>query len=172
VLTGAPGAGKTTTLDALATLLDVEEIEYCAFECEQLAWGKPRLPFAEAVRHLDAVLALQRAAGRRLFLLAAGVESSDELRRIVDAARADRTLVVCVAARPEVVARRLDVREPDRWPDKRDLIARARRLAEAVTEIEGIDVVLDTERGSPEAVAARILEAMRSHGLPCSRGGH
>lgn len=82
LLTGGPGAGKSTTLDALATLLDIDDVEYGAIEAEQLAWGNPWLGFDGAVEQLEAVLAVQRRAGRHLMLVAAGVESAAELRLV------------------------------------------------------------------------------------------
>jgi chloramphenicol 3-O-phosphotransferase len=170
LITGAPGAGKSATLDALATLLDVEGVEYGALEAEQLAWGNPWLPFGEAVGQLEEVLTLQRRAGRRLFLLAAGVESVDELGMVVEATRADPVLVACLRAGPESVARRLQEREPDGWPGKRDLIARAYRLAGAVHEIAGIDLVIDTEASPPPDVAREIRAAMATQGI-LSGGG-
>jgi adenylate kinase len=41
VLTGAPGAGKSSVLDRLATLLEIEGVEFGALESEQLGWGSP-----------------------------------------------------------------------------------------------------------------------------------
>jgi chloramphenicol 3-O-phosphotransferase len=165
LLTGAPGTGKSSTLDALATLLEIDGVEYGAIEAEQLAWGLPWLSVAEAARQLDAVLSLQRRAGRRLFLVAAGLYSSEELRTVVAAVRAEPLLIVCLVAGAETVAARLAYRESDKWPGKADLIARARTLADAVPEVEGIDVVIDTERADVEQVAAQIRDAMRARGL-------
>ena len=41
---GAPGAGKTSLLEALANELERERIAFGALESEQLAWGYPLLP--------------------------------------------------------------------------------------------------------------------------------
>jgi hypothetical protein len=38
LLTGAPGAGKTSVLEKLATLLEIEGVEFGALESEQLGW--------------------------------------------------------------------------------------------------------------------------------------
>jgi chloramphenicol 3-O-phosphotransferase len=165
LLTGGPGTGKSSALEALATLLEIDGVQYGAIESEQLAWGWPWLSFSEAVRQLDAVLALQREAGRRLFLIAATTENVQELRAVVGAVTADALLVVCLAARAEVVAARLENREPDRWPGKRDLIARAEQLALSIPQIEGIDIVIDTESDNPEEVARQIRGAMKARGL-------
>jgi chloramphenicol 3-O-phosphotransferase len=165
VLTGAPGTGKSSALEALSTLLEIGGVEHGAIESEQLAWGWPWLPFGAAVQQLEAVLALQRRAGRHLFLVVATTENVEELRGVIDAVRADRVLVVCLAARPETVAARLAEREPDRWPGKHDLIARARTLARAIPQVEGIDVVIDTDEVNADQVAAQVRDTMTTRGL-------
>jgi broad-specificity NMP kinase len=165
VLTGAPGTGKTSALQALTTLLQIDGVEHGAIEAEQLAWGWPWLSYREATQQLEAVLALQRRAGRHLFLIATTTEDVEELRMILDAIGADLVLVVCLTARPQTVAARIARREPDRWPGKQDLIARARVLADTVPQVEGIDIVIDTETVDPEQVAARIRDAMKARGL-------
>lgn len=168
VLTGAPGTGKSSALEALTTLLEISGVEHGAIESEQLAWGWPWLPFGVALQQLEAVLALQRRAGRHLFLVVATTENVEELRGVIDAIRADRTLVVCLAARPETVAARLAEREPDRWPGKHGLIACARTLARAIPQVEGIDVVIDTEGVTADQVAMQIRDTMAARGLPPS----
>ncbi len=165
VLTGAPGAGKSSVLQALGTLLEIDGVEYGAIESEQLAWGAPLLPAREWTPQLDAVLALQRQAGRQRFLVAATAENADELRAVVEATRARRVLVVCLSASEETIARRISGREPDAWPGKPSLLAHARRLARSIPALPGIDLVLDTDGRRPEDVAGRICEAMRDRGL-------
>jgi chloramphenicol 3-O-phosphotransferase len=165
LLTGAPGTGKSSTLGALATLLEIEGVEFGALEAEQLAWGSPWLPFADAARQLEMVLDHQRTAGRRLFLIAATAENAQELSLITAAIRAERLLIVCLSASPETVAARLGAREPDRWPGKAGLIARARGLALAMPALSGIDRLIDTESVSVDQVAGEVRDEMRAHGL-------
>ncbi|MEA2313478.1 MAG: hypothetical protein QOI03_170 [Solirubrobacteraceae bacterium] len=165
VLTGAPGTGKSSVLEALTTLLETEGIDYGSIECEQLAMGSPLLSGREWTQQLDAVLALQRTAGRRRFLIAATIETVEELRAVVSAAQADLLLVVCLSAPAEVVAARIADREPDRWPGKARLIAHARELALAVPAFDGIDLIVDTEGRIAEEVAADIHDAMKIRGL-------
>ena len=43
ILTGAPGSGKTSVLDALCTRLEIDGVRFGAFETEQLARGWPWL---------------------------------------------------------------------------------------------------------------------------------
>ena len=165
VLTGAPGTGKSSALEALTTLLEIDGVPHGAIESEQLAWGSPLLAGSEWVAQLEAVLALQRTFGRRLFLIAATVESAGELRSVLEAANAELSLVVCLRAPAELLAARLDAREPERWPGKAGLIAHARELALRIPGLEGIDIVLDTDGRGAEEVAVRIRDQMSARGL-------
>jgi ABC-type cobalamin transport system ATPase subunit len=65
ILTGPPGAGKSSVLEALTTLLEVDGVEYSALEFEQLAWGSPWLSTQQTLPQLRAVMALQRDVGSR-----------------------------------------------------------------------------------------------------------
>jgi cytidylate kinase len=165
LLTGAPGTGKSSALEALSTLLEIDAVSYGAIEAEQLAWGWPWLRVEEAAEQLDSVLAIQRRAGRRLFLVAGGVEDAEEMRLLTGALSADLRLVVCLSAPPDVVASRLEQREPDHWPGKLDLIRRARELALTMPRVEGIDLIIDTTAADARRVAAQIHDAMDAHGL-------
>jgi hypothetical protein len=63
--------GEVFGAGGLSTLLEVDELAFGALESEQLAWGSPWLRPSEWLPQLAAVICLQRAAGRRLFLVAA-----------------------------------------------------------------------------------------------------
>ncbi len=165
VLIGSPGAGKSSVLEALATLHDIEDIEHGAIEAGQLSLGRPLLPASSWVRQLDAVLSLQREAGRRRFLISATVETAEDLAAVRNATAAELLLVICLSASSETVAARIDAREPDHWPGKLPLIARARRLASTTPRLPGIDLTINTERRVAEDVAAEILEEMRDRGM-------
>ena len=165
VLIGAPGAGKSSVLEELATLHDIHAIDHGALEAEQLSLGRPLLPASRWVPQLEAVLSLQREAGRRRFLISATVEAAEDLRAVTGATAAELLLVACLTASPATVSSRIDAREPDRWPGKRPLIARAHRLACVVPRLPGIDMLIDTEHRDAYDVALEILEAMRREGM-------
>jgi chloramphenicol 3-O-phosphotransferase len=160
VLIGAPGAGKSSVLEALTSRLEGRGISYGAIESEELARGWPLLPPESWLSQLAAVIRLQRECGRRLFLIAATTETADELRGVLDALDADQLLVVCLEASPEIVASRIAEREPDRWPGKPGLIAHARELARGIPKIQPVDVRIDTENREPDDVAAQIENAL------------
>jgi len=161
ILLGAPGSGKSSVLEELATLHDIEDIEHGAIEAESLSLGRPLLPASSWVPQLEAVLALQREAGRRRFLVSATGTTAEDLAAVRSATAAALLLVVCLRASPETVAARIDAREPDRWPGTQPLIERARRLASSTPHLPGIDLVINTEQRTAQDVAGEILEAMR-----------
>ena len=170
VLTGAPGAGKSATLQALAALLAREGVPFGAIEAEQLAWGSPRLSVAEAAEQLAAVLAFQRRAGRRLFLVAAGMKTEAELAAIVAAVEAERLLVIGLAARPETLSARLRQRETSERRGDETIVARARSLAATAPALAGIDRVIETDSGGVAEVAGEILSEMRTRALLAPAG--
>ena len=165
VLIGAPGSGKTSVLEAVATLHDIEDVEHGAIEAEGLSLGRPLLPASSWVPQLGAVLSLQREAGRRRFLVSATVETAEDLAALRTATAAEILLVVCLSASSETVAARIDAREPDRWPGKTPLIARARQLASSTSRLPGIDLVISTEQRAADDVASEIFQAMRCRGM-------
>jgi chloramphenicol 3-O-phosphotransferase len=172
ILTGAPGSGKSSVLDTLSTLLEINGTSFGAIESEQLARGWPWLESSEWIAQLAAVIALQQAAGRRLFLVAATTETQLELQGVIDALAVDRVIVVCLKAPPEVVADRIADREPDAWPGKVPLIAHARELARSIPALPRVDVVLDTDGRTATEVAARVREVLREHdALPAAPSG-
>jgi hypothetical protein len=171
ILTGAPGSGKTTTLLELGTRLEIAGQPYGAIESEQLAMGSPLLSSERWIPQLAAVLALQREAGRRFFLVAATVESAADLRSVVAATGADRVLVVCLRAGADVLAARIDAREPDTWPGKEALIEHTRELASVAPAIEGVDLVVDTEQCGDGEVVAQVLDALVEAGMLTVRAG-
>ena len=75
ILIGGAGAGKSSVLDALGTMLEIDEVRFGAIEIEQLARGWPWLNAAQSMPQLEAVIELQRRAGRQTFLVAATTET-------------------------------------------------------------------------------------------------
>lgn len=142
-------------------MLEMDGVEYSALESEQLAWGSPLLSAEQWLPQLAAVTALQHDVGRRLFLIAATTETTDELRRVAEAVGADRTLVVLLVAPADVVAARIEEREPDRWPGKADLIAHARRLAVSMPrDLEGVDARVETGGRAAVDVAVEVRDVL------------
>ena len=165
VVTGPPGAGKSSVLEKLATQLEIEGVEFGALESEQLGWGSPWLHGEPWLAQLRSVLELQRQAGRRRFLIAATTETTDELTAVHDAIAVDHAVSILLNAAADGVAARIDAREPDAWPGKQRLIEHARHLAVSMRDLAGIDIRIDTEGREAFDVAVELRETLRHHGL-------
>ena len=159
VITGAPGSGKSSVAQAFTTLLDHAGAKHGAIESEQLAWGTPWLPDSLVHEQLAAVVRLQRGYGRRLFVVVATTETQEDLDSLLAATGASRTFVACLRAPGDVCAARVLAREPERWAGRSALAAHARVLAEVIPVLPGVDLVLDTDGRSAEAVAGELFEA-------------
>jgi tRNA uridine 5-carbamoylmethylation protein Kti12 len=62
VLTGPPGAGKTSVLTALVDALSDDDIAHAAVEVETLVWTHPALTDEQWARHVRSACELYRAA--------------------------------------------------------------------------------------------------------------
>jgi chloramphenicol 3-O-phosphotransferase len=165
ILTGAPGSGKSSVLDALSTLLELDGVRFGAIETEQLARGWPWLPPREWIPQLATLISSQRQAGRDMFLVVATTETETELRAVIEAVGDNRVVVICLSAPPDVAARRVAEREPDSWPGKAALVEHARKLAREIHGLPGIDSVLPTTDRDAVGVAAEVREILLARGL-------
>jgi adenylate kinase family enzyme len=165
VITGAPGAGKSTVAEALTTLLDNAGVPHGAIESEQLAWGSPWLEEALAYEQLAVLLRMQRGYGRRLFVVVATTETQEDLDGLLSAVGAARSLVVALTVPGEVASARVLEREPERWAARDSLAEHAAELAPVIPALPGVDLVLSTDGRDEDSVASELLEAMRARGL-------
>jgi chloramphenicol 3-O-phosphotransferase len=165
VIVGAPGAGKSSTVEALSDLLAEGGTQHGALELEQLSWGHPWLPFAETIPQLEGVIAAQRMLGRELFLITATTETDEELERLVAALEPSPVLVVALRARPGTVAERILRREPEHWSGRDKLAAHAERLAVNIPSLRRVDVIVDSDDREPMEVARSIHAHLADHGL-------
>jgi hypothetical protein len=99
---------------------------------------------------------LHREAGHRLLLIADTVESEDDLARLLDSIGAHDYLLVRLEARPETLRKRIIGREPDGWSGLPELLDHATALAATMPNLDAFDLVVNTDRERPEAVADRI----------------
>jgi adenylate kinase family enzyme len=159
VITGAPGAGKSSVAEAFTTLLDNEGVAHGAIESEQLAWGTPWLEEEQMREQLAAVVRLQRGYGRLLFVVVATTETQEDLEGLLAAVGASRALVVALRAPEDVCAARVLEREPERWAARESLAEHARELASVIPGLPGVDLVLDTDGRAAGDVAAELYEA-------------
>src|SRR5215207_9002104 len=107
VVTGPPGAGKSSVLMALADALSDDDIAHAAVEVEALVWSHPALTDEPWTRQLRSASALFRDAGFELLLVAQTLESDDDVAQLLAAVEADEHFLVRLDARPDTLARRI-----------------------------------------------------------------
>jgi predicted kinase len=133
LITGPPGAGKTTVAGALSMALATPVVEM-------------ELDGLDGVRRAD--------TDAELLLLVDTIESEPELARLLEAVAADEAFVVRLRAEPDTLAERIVAREPPDWEGTAALAEHARTMA----WVGGADLELSTEGARAEDIAARIRE--------------
>ena len=93
VITGPPGAGKTTVLTALVDALSDDDIAHAAVEVEMLVWTHPALTDEQWARLVRSACELYREAGHRLLLVAQTLETDTDVAELLDAVGADEVFL-------------------------------------------------------------------------------
>jgi hypothetical protein len=158
VLTGSPGAGKTSVLEALSDALVIEDVRHAMIETEALTSAHPALDDDQWPAPLQAVCGLYRRFGYALLLVAANIEADADLHGLLAAIGADDHAVVRLEAEPETLRRRIVEREPEGWSGLDELVAASARLSSVIAGLDGIVLTLSTERQRPQVVADRIRD--------------
>jgi GTPase SAR1 family protein len=159
VITGPPGAGKSSVLTALVDALSDDDIAHAAVEVETLVWTHPALTEEQRARHVRLACELYREAGHGLLLVAQTLESDADVAELLDAVGADAVFLVRLEARPATLAERIVAREPPSWSGLPGLVEHTQELAATMPGLAGVDLVLSTEGQRAEDVAARIRAA-------------
>jgi predicted kinase len=159
VITGPPGAGKTSVLTALVDSLSADDIAHAAMEVEMAVWTHPALTDEQWARHLRCACELYRRDGFDLLLVAQTLETDADADELLDAVGADEAFLVRLEAQPATLVERIIEREPASWSGLPGLVEHAQELAASMPALSGVDLVLSTEGQRPEDVAARIRAA-------------
>lgn len=167
-INGSVGAGKSTTAEALAAVLERRGVPGALIDVDALRrrWPTSRAdPFSTSVatQNLRAVSSTFRAHGAEVMVVAGVIEDPEDVARQTAALSAQRLLLVRLVVDPAVAARRLDARHPD---DAERRAWHRRRHPELAAVLAGVgfadELVLDTTVESPQLVAERIAEALRA----------
>lgn len=156
VVTGAPGAGKTACLIALADALINDRIAHAAIDVDEVAWAYPYPSNDERCALLEAAWEAHRRAGHELLLFAEVVESSKHLAQLLGAVGADDHLLVRLEAPRALLRQRILAREPTDWSGLEYLLDQTENWAVALEQLDGVHVSVDSARMSPNEIAARI----------------
>ena len=160
LLTGPPGAGKTSVLTALVDALRDDDVPHAAIEVEMLVWTHPSLSDEQWTRHVAAMCELYRETGHGLLLVAETLESDEDVAQLRHAVSADEYFLVRLEAQPATLVERIIRREPEGWSGLSGLVEHTQQLAVSMRAVQGVDLVLSTEGQRPDAVAERIRAAL------------
>ena len=159
VITGPPGAGKSSVLAALSDALSDDDIAHAAVEIEALVWAHPALSDEQWRRQVELACELYRNAGYELLLVAQTLETDDDVTQLLAAVGAEDVFLVRLEARPDALVERIISREPSTWSGLRPLVDHVQELAASMPALSSVDLVLATDDARPEDVAARIRAA-------------
>ena len=162
VITGPPGAGKSSVLTALADALSDDDIAHAAVEIESLVWTHPALSGEQWVRHVRVHCQLLREAAHTIVLLAQTLETDQDVADLLSAIGADAVFLVRLEAPAATLVERVTAREPASWSGLPELVEHAQELATTMPALARVDLVVSTEGQRPEAVAERIRDAVPS----------
>lgn len=158
LLTGPPGAGKTAALTALCDALAEDRVPHAGGDADEIVWAYPFPDLALRCEHLGAWADSHRRAGQTLLVVAEVIESAAHLADLLAAIGADDHLLVRLEARPDTLRRRIIAREPEGWFALDHLLGEMEQLHASMPALDGVHLVLDTERLG----TAQVTEAVRS----------
>jgi predicted kinase len=156
LLTGPPGAGKTTTLTALTGRLEADDVRHAAVEAEALALVHPWPDDDAAFEHLRFVAGSFQRRGYPLLLVSATVTDDADLARMRAALPTEDLLLVRLTAPADVLQARVAGREPPDWVGLPRLLDATARLSASMATLPDVDLVLDTAAHPVDRVVATI----------------
>ena len=161
LVTGPPGAGKTSTLIALCDELSVNGVPHAGVDVDEVAAAFPWPDLSQRCEHLRAWRESHERAGATLFVVAEVIESADHFSTMMSALGVDDHLVVRLHARLETLRDRIIAREPEGWFGLDHLLHETERLHADVAALDGVHLTFDTEQLTPAEIAHSVVAALR-----------
>ncbi|HTU14962.1 MAG TPA: hypothetical protein VMF31_07175 [Solirubrobacterales bacterium] len=159
IVTGPPGAGKSSTATKFHDELGDEGIANALIEIDELERSYPAIGRERSIHHLGQLCASYRELEPAVLTVTATIEDDGYLSDVITALGADETFVVRLEAGDRELERRIREREPEGWSGLDELVESSALLAATMPGLSRIDLVLDTEALSPDEVVADIRAA-------------
>jgi energy-coupling factor transporter ATP-binding protein EcfA2 len=156
LITGPPGAGKTTYLTALTDVLADDGVAHAAIDADEVSWAYPYPDLAARTEYIGAAWSAHRERGHDLLLLGEVLESPEHLARLLAAVGADDHLLVRLTAPYMLLRQRILEREPPEWSGTEHLLEETRTWAERGDALEAAHLTIDTVRTGPLEAAGRV----------------
>jgi predicted kinase len=148
VLSGAPGAGKSSLAEEMFDQLKEHDIRHAVIDVDALCLSYPFRagdPYntVTAIENVASVWANFSRQGIDRLVLVRVVESRADVEWLLAAVPGSRATVCHLAARPPTVEERIRRREAGSSTES--LVARARQLAAIAPDAGFVDIVLETD---------------------------
>jgi cytidylate kinase len=156
VITGAPGAGKTTYLTGLTDVLADAGIAHAVIDADEVSWAYPYPDLTARTEYVGRAWAAHSELGHDLLLLGEVVESREHLAQLLAAVGADDHLLVRLIAPYMLLRQRILAREPVEWSGVDHLVDETKRWVRAVDDLDEAHLTIDTVRAGPMEAAAAI----------------
>ena len=119
---------------------------HAGVDVDEVSWAFPFPDLSQRCEHLRAWRDSHSRSGATLLVVAEVIESRTHLADVLAALGADDYLLARLHANPATLRERIIAREPDGWFGLEYLLDEMQRLHATMPSLEGVHVVLDTER--------------------------
>ena len=160
IVTGAVGAGKTSTAEAVFDLLSANKTPCAVIDFDWLTAAYPapagdRFNFQLGIKNLSSIIPNYISQSIKLFIIPTVVESKDEIESFRELIKGTDIFVIRLTATPATLHKRLDKREIGNlldWHKKRAI-----ELIDIFESKKLENKIIDTENKSIESIAKEIL---------------
>jgi predicted kinase len=160
VLSGAPGAGKSSLAEEMFDQLQERDVRHAVIDVDALCLSYPFRagdPYnsVTAIENVASVWANFSRQGIGRLVLVRVVESRADVERLLAAVPGGRATVCHLAASPSTVEERIRRREAGSSTES--LVARGRQLAAMAPDADFVDIVLETDGKALDELAMELL---------------
>jgi predicted kinase len=160
VLSGAPGAGKSSLAEEMFDQLQELDIRHAVIDVDALCLSYPFRagdPYnsVTAIENVASVWANFSRQGIDRLVLVRVVESRADVERLLAAVPGGHATVCHLAASPSTVEERIRRREAGSSTES--LVARGRQLAAMAPDADFVDIVLETDGKALDELATELL---------------